>query len=207
MAPAYTVISILGPPGAGKGTQYKLLCEKLDMIHLSLGDVLRAELRHPESKVADTIRENMALGRVGAKEITVPLLRTAMEKVAADAEKPGEAVFLISPEARQAEFFEETVASPIAILVLECEEEVIKARLKQRAIEEGRFDDDDETIERRLATFYGETGVVLEHYQARGKVYRVDGGGSREEVAERLGGVVIEVLKGQTGAGDLSLQD
>jgi UMP-CMP kinase len=72
------VIFVLGGPGAGKGTQCKLIAEKYRICHISVGDVLRAELENPDSKWAPLIRANMAEGRVGPAQMTVGLLKAAM---------------------------------------------------------------------------------------------------------------------------------
>jgi UMP-CMP kinase len=69
------IIGMLGGPGSGKGTQCRLLSKKFDLEHISIGDVLRREISRPGSQHAEIIRENMALGRVGPKEITVAILK------------------------------------------------------------------------------------------------------------------------------------
>jgi|TARA_R110002003_G_scaffold39_14_gene2535 UMP-CMP kinase len=82
MLAAITVISILGGPGSGKGTQCAILQEQYHCAHFSVGDVLRAEAAKPDSPHANTIKENMESGRVGPKEITVSILRTYIEEAA-----------------------------------------------------------------------------------------------------------------------------
>jgi cytidylate kinase len=74
------IVSILGGPGSGKGTQCALLQQRFLCAHLSVGDVLRAEAAKPDSVYASIIAENMRLGRVGPKEITVDILQTHMEE-------------------------------------------------------------------------------------------------------------------------------
>jgi len=73
------LLSILGPPGSGKGTQCALLTQHFHCAHLSVGDLLRAEAGKPSSPYAEIIKENMRLGRVGPKEITVGVLRRCIE--------------------------------------------------------------------------------------------------------------------------------
>ena len=80
----WKIVFVLGGPGSGKGTQCKRLVDKYSGLqHLSVGDVLRAERALPGSEYADTIAENMRLGRVGPMEITVKLLSRAMSQAAA----------------------------------------------------------------------------------------------------------------------------
>lgn len=74
---------MLGGPGSGKGTQCRLLSDKFDLVHISIGEVLRQEMDRPGSLNADIIRENMTAGRVGPKEITVAILRDYMLRSAA----------------------------------------------------------------------------------------------------------------------------
>lgn len=74
----YSIIFVLGGPGAGKGTQCCLMTREYDFIHLSVGDVLREEIKRPGSIHGPTIERNMREGRVGPMEITVGLLREAI---------------------------------------------------------------------------------------------------------------------------------
>ena len=74
-------IFVLGGPGAGKGTQCKLLCDVLGSYHLSIGDMLRAEAAKPDSEHGVSIRRNMQNGRVGPMEITLDLLRKAIAQI------------------------------------------------------------------------------------------------------------------------------
>ena len=75
---ACSIVFVLGGPGAGKGTQCDLMAEKYDFVHISLGDVLREEIKRSGSRYGPIIEENMREGRVGPMEITVELLRDAM---------------------------------------------------------------------------------------------------------------------------------
>ena len=74
----------------------------------------------------------------------------------------------------QAELFEAELSAPSAIVLLECPDEVLKQRLAQRT---GRFDDNEETIAKRIATFQSSTKEVIDHYKAQGKVIEVDAAG------------------------------
>lgn len=78
-APKY--IFVIGGPGAGKGTQCSLLAKRYGFAHLSLGDILRAETADPDSKWAGIIRHNMREGIVGSMEMTVDLLKNAINNL------------------------------------------------------------------------------------------------------------------------------
>lgn len=88
----WRVVFVLGGPGVGKGTQCKNLSNQYQLCHLSVGDVLRAELNKPGSEYAAIIRRNMTEGRVGLPHITLALLKAAMAK---KSEEEGLSVFLI----------------------------------------------------------------------------------------------------------------
>lgn len=75
------VISVLGPPGAGKGTQCALLQERFNCAHLSTGDLLRAEAENPDSPWAKILQENLRTGRVGSKEMTGGIMKGAVDEL------------------------------------------------------------------------------------------------------------------------------
>jgi UMP-CMP kinase len=76
-------IFMIGGPGAGKGTQCSLLAKKYGFFHFNLGNILRAETSIPGSKWGHIIRRNTLEGAVGSKEMTVDLLKTAINNVLA----------------------------------------------------------------------------------------------------------------------------
>ncbi|KAM7209841.1 hypothetical protein V8F06_014776 [Rhypophila decipiens] len=73
--PELTIIGMLGGSTCGKGTQCRLLSEKFNIVHWSVGEVLRKKVAQPGSPFGSIIRENMSAGRVGPKEITVTILK------------------------------------------------------------------------------------------------------------------------------------
>lgn len=91
----WKVIFVLGGPGVGKGTQCTLLASSYQLCHISIGDVMRAELEKPDSIWASTIRANMAEGKAGEPNMSIPLLRAAMVE---KAENEGVNVFLVDGE-------------------------------------------------------------------------------------------------------------
>lgn len=72
----FMLVGVLGRPGAGKGTQCQWLSRMFAVEHISIGDVLRAEMEREGSPYAATIRQNMLAGTVGPKEVTIPILKS-----------------------------------------------------------------------------------------------------------------------------------
>jgi UMP-CMP kinase len=78
---ALQIISVLGPPGAGKGTQCAILQKQFNCVHLSVGDLLRAEAEKPESPWAKTLQENLRTGKIGSKEMTAGIMKEAVDEL------------------------------------------------------------------------------------------------------------------------------
>lgn len=74
----FAVIGVLGGPGSGKGTQCSLLAQTFKLKHISIGDVMRQEMKREGSEYAAIIEQNMRAGTVAPKEITIPILKSHM---------------------------------------------------------------------------------------------------------------------------------
>jgi UMP-CMP kinase len=79
--PTLQIISVLGPPGAGKGTQCGLLSQRYTCAHLSVGDLLRTEAENPSSPWCTILQENLRTGRVGSKEMTGGIMKAAVDRI------------------------------------------------------------------------------------------------------------------------------
>jgi len=202
-----TVIFVLGGPGAGKGTQCEKLVKEFGFAHLSAGDLLRAEQDRQGSKYGDLIRDNIKNGLIVPMEVTVKLLRNAIQSTLdenrqGDGWGDGRGRFLIDGFPRkmdQALYFEETVCVSKLILNFTCTEEVLIQRLLERGKTSGRADDNVETIRKRFITFHEQTMPVVEHYKTLHKVAEVDGTRSIDEVYQQSSTVAKAVF-----AGDIS---
>ncbi|KAJ3283067.1 bifunctional uridylate/adenylate kinase [Borealophlyctis nickersoniae] len=163
------VVFVLGGPGAGKGTQCAKLVEDFGFVHLSAGDLLRAEQNRPDSQYGDLIRTYIKEGRIVPMEITIALLHNAM-KFAPSAR------FLIDgfPRAMdQALKFEDEVFEAKAVLYFECPEDELLKRLLKRGETSGRADDNIESIKKRFRTFTETSYPVIEYYDKKGIVKKV----------------------------------
>ena len=174
------VVFVLGGPGAGKGTQSEYIVNKYGYVHLSAGDLLRAE-RKSGSAQGQLIDEYIAEGKIVPVEITVKLLMNAIEA-------NGGKRFLIDGFPRntnnlsgwqQVTGYDLKV---LGVLFYDCPEEVMEARLLERGKTSGRTDDNIESIRKRFHTYTNETQPILAYYDFMGLVRKIDGTRPVEEV-------------------------
>ncbi|KAG0326363.1 bifunctional uridylate/adenylate kinase [Podila humilis] len=164
-----TVIFVLGGPGAGKGTQCANLVRDFGFVHLSAGDLLRAEQERPGSQYGELIKSYIKEGKIVPMYVTIALLENAMLA-------SGQDRFLIDGFPRkmdQALEFERAVVPSKFTLYFECPEQVMLGRLMKRGETSGRADDNIESIKKRFRTFTDTSYPVIEHYSKDGKVHTV----------------------------------
>lgn len=181
---------LLGPPGAGKGTQAAMVARALGIPHLSTGEMLR------QAVADDTELGHRAAAIMEAGELVPDDLVTAMviERLAAEDARCG---FLLDGFPRNAAQADALAASlgdravEVAVLVEVGEEELVR-RLLQRAREQGRTDDTEEVIRRRLEVYEEQTAPLIDYYRDRGLLAAADGAGGVGEVFARVVGVLAE---------------
>mmetsp|Transcript_115183 Transcript_115183/g.325456 ORF Transcript_115183/g.325456 Transcript_115183/m.325456 type:complete len:363 (+) Transcript_115183:68-1156(+) len=180
------VIFVLGGPGSGKGTQCARISEQFGYKHLSAGDLLREECQRPNSEYGDLIRSHMSEGKLVPADISVKLLRRAMESIGW---KKGK--FLIDGFPRSKDNLEGWVRVmndaeyPPTVkfcLFFDCSEASMEQRLLKRGETSGRSDDNIETIRRRFVIFQQETIPVVDHFAYEGLLRRVDANRDIEKV-------------------------
>ncbi|KXH45141.1 uridylate kinase [Colletotrichum simmondsii] len=185
------VISILGRPGSGKGTQCRLLSQKFNLSHISIGDVLREEMeRGEESPHADIIRANMLAGTIGPVEITMAILKDRIAKLM----EGGTRVFILDgfPRSIEQSTHFQTLIGPITFLILlQCSRETSFHRLLPR----GRFDDQTQAIRNRLLTFETTTSLVVDDFRKHGKLTVVDAEPSVAKIHEELVTIISSVAE------------
>ncbi len=180
-------IVLFGPPGAGKGTQSERLIEQYGLIHLSTGDVFRANIKG-ETELGKLAKSYMDQGQLVPDSVTIDMLRSEVSKH----ENPKGFIFDGFPRTNaQAEALDEFLATLNAsitlMLSLEVEEEELKTRLLKRGEVSGRPDDaNPEVVANRIAVYNRETAPVKSFYQAQGKYVSIDGIGSIDEITNRL---------------------
>jgi len=171
---------VLGGPGSGKGTQCTKIASDFGFAHLSAGDLLRHEIASGSEKgelIVDIIKE----GRIVPSEITVELIRKAME--ASNANKVLIDGFPRCEENRIA--FERIVGrEPDIVVFFDCPEDEMVKRLLGR--NQGRVDDNIETIKKRLKVFESLNIPVIDYYSSRGKVRKINATGTADEIFEAV---------------------
>jgi adenylate kinase len=180
-------IVLFGPPGAGKGTQSERLIEKFKLIHLSTGDIFRANLKN-ETSLGELARTYMDKGQLVPDEVTIEMLKAEVLKHSS----PIGFIFDGFPRTNaQAIALDELLTSlntEISImLALEVEEEELKKRLLARAEQSGRADDADPAIiENRIAVYNKDTAPVKTYYQGQNKFTSIQGIGNIDEITQRI---------------------
>ena len=177
---------IVGPPGAGKGTQAALLAEELSIPAISTGDIFRANVSQ-STELGVLAQSYMDKGEYVPDSVTNDMVRARL------AEPDAAEGFLLDGYPRtldQVEALDATLsvlgASLDRVLLLEVETEAVVGRLMARGAESGRSDDTEETIRRRLEIYTEQTAPLVDVYDQRGLVARVDGMAGIDEVAAAL---------------------
>jgi adenylate kinase len=177
---------IMGPPGAGKGTQAKLIAEHYEIPAISTGDIFRA-MKSADTPLARQVRAIMESGGYVSDEITNEIVNDRLAQP--DCQKG----FLLDGYPRtlqQVQTLEEYLAEterPLdAVISLLADTDEVVARLLKRAEIDRRSDDNEETIRVRLQVYAEQTEPLLEVYRSRALLVEVDGLGEIEDVSERV---------------------
>lgn len=177
---------IMGPPGAGKGTQAKAIAAHYDIPAISTGDIFRANAE-AGTPLGLEARRIMAEGGYVSDDITNGIVadRLSEEDAAAGFLLDGYPRTLAQVEALDAILAEHGKAID-GVISLQADTEVVVARLRKRAEIEGRSDDTEEAIRVRQQVYADETSPLLDVYAGRGLLVVVDGIASVDEVSQRI---------------------
>ncbi len=175
---------LLGPPGAGKGTQAARLAIELGIPHISTGVILRDAAR-AGTELGRKAKEIMDRGQLVGDDVMLGIIR---ERLAEDDCGDG---FILDGFPRtipQAEALDallgEAETPPLAVANLELDEDELRRRIAGRRGEDRRSDDSEETMLSRFHVYQEQTAPLLDYY--RGRVSAIDGRGTIDEVFERL---------------------
>lgn len=186
---------MFGPPGSGKGTQSVTLAQKYNLLHLSTGDMLRAEIA-AGSDIGKRMSAIMASGELVPDDVVIDMIA---HKIDATREKAG---FIFDG-------FPRTVEQAVALqsmlsdremkidrmLVLEVNDDELTDRMKKRALISGRADDaDPAVINNRIEVYRAKTEPVIEYGRSAGVCHEVDGMGSVEDIFNRLCSQIEKII-------------
>ncbi|MBC8646431.1 MAG: adenylate kinase [Thermoanaerobaculia bacterium] len=182
-------VILLGPPGSGKGTQAKLLSQRLGVPAISTGEMLRAAVSEgtPLGRQARAIMER---GELVSDGVMTELVRERIQRPDASG---GFILDGFPRTIQQAEFLAGIVgnAAPVAAVInFFVPEDVLEARLLGRSRVEGRSDDRAETARERIRVYREKTSPLVGYYRQRGLLTEVDGVGTIPEIAARVVGAL-----------------
>jgi adenylate kinase len=186
-------VLLLGPQGAGKGTQAKRISAEYDIPHIASGEILRAEME-AGTELGRRVRDVYDRGDLVSDDLMIELIRTRL------AQPDTEAGFILDGFPRttvQAEALDEMFGdigrSFSVVFALQIPDEVAFERLRKRAEIEGRADDTDEAIRRRLENYHRETEPLIEYYRARGNLVPIHGDRTENEVFAEIQSALEQV--------------
>ena len=180
-------IILFGPPGAGKGTQSAYLVEQYGLVHLSTGDIFRANIKGG-TELGQLAQSYMNQGQLVPDDVTIRMLESEVDK------HPEAKGFIFdgfprtTAQAEALDVFLNGRETPVScMLALDVAEEELKTRLLARAETSGRPDDaDPAVIQKRIDVYNAETAPVAEHYRGQGKYHGIAGMGTIEDIFARL---------------------
>ena len=177
---------LMGPPGAGKGTQAKVVADHFGIPAISTGDIFRANVSQG-TELGVEAKRYMDAGEYVPDSVTNHMVRNRIDEP--DAE-PG---FLLDGYPRTLAQVEEldgmvkfTGHTLDAVVVLTVDDDELVARLLERAQTEGRADDTEEVIRRRQEVYTEQTAPLIDVYRDRGILVEIDGMGTVDEVTKRI---------------------
>jgi adenylate kinase len=183
---------LFGPPGAGKGTQSQYILEKYNLVHLSTGDILRAEIAN-KTQLGLEAKELMDKGMLVPDEVVIGMIQN---KIQQNASANGFIFDGFPRTVAQAEALDVMLQSRglniSGMIALEVEQEELKRRLLLRGKDSGRPDDaNPEVIEKRIVEYNSKTKPVADYYTSQGKFFSVNGIGEIEAIF----GSIAEVIE------------
>ena len=181
-----TRLLLVGPPGAGKGTQAAILAETFGIPAISTGDIFRSNVANA-TPLGLQVKAIMEAGEYVPDALTNQIVADRLDE--ADAR----AGFLLDGYPRTIDQVNELdrmlsngQAALDAVVLLEAETDDVVARLLKRATEQGRVDDTEEVIRHRMAVYAEQTSPLIEVYDKRNLVVRVNALGAVDEVTARI---------------------
>jgi adenylate kinase len=186
-------VLLLGPQGAGKGTQANRISEDYGLPHIASGEILRAEMQ-AGTELGRRVKDIYDRGDLVSDDLMIELIKTRL------GQPDTEAGFILDGFPRtivQAEalegMFNDIGRSFSVVFALQIPDAVAFERLRRRAAFEGRADDTDDAIRRRLENYHRETEPLIEYYRVRGNLVPVHGDRSENEVFAEIQSALEQV--------------
>ncbi|CAH1243942.1 CMPK1 [Branchiostoma lanceolatum] len=181
-----TIVFVLGPPGAGKGTQSLNIVKEFGYVHLSAGDLLRAERNSPGSEYGELIETHIKNGSIVPVAITISLIERAMKESASTK-------FLIDGFPRNEDNLQgwndrmDDKTNLKFVLFFDCSEDVCVQRCLYRGEQQAkagakRSDDNLDSLRKRINTYTNSTRPIIDHYQKLNLVRTVNAAGTEDEI-------------------------
>lgn len=207
---------LIGPPGAGKGTQAQRLRDKYGVVHISAGDLFRARIKDPNDPMGQQLKAILDAGKLVPDEITIQMISDRLDQ--SDAKK-GFVLDGFPRSLKQAEALEKMLKEKgialDAVIQMEVEDDKLVERISGRFTCSGcntgyhdkfkqpktagtcdicgakdkftrRTDDNEQAVRARLETYYNQTTPILPFYEALGTLRRVDGMADMDTVTEEI---------------------
>lgn len=186
-------IVLFGPPGAGKGTQSAKLIEKYGLVHLSTGDIFRANIKGG-TELGNLAKSFIDQGKLVPDEVTIKMLESEANKTPDAKGYIFDGFPRTGAQAKALDTFLESRGTAInMMLALEVEEEELRKRLLIRGKDSGRADDQDPAIiQKRIDVYNAETMPVKDYYSAQGKYKGINGIGEIDTIFDALCKAIAE---------------
>lgn len=188
-------IVLFGAPGCGKGTQAGLMQEKFGLLHVSTGDIIRKEIA-AESEIGKQLKALIERGELAPDALVIEMIANYLR------EHQGAKGIIFDGFPRttaQAEAFDKMLGElgeSVGVMIdMEVPEEELVKRILLRGAVSGRADDQSEDIIRnRISVYNRQTAIVADYYRSQGKHRNIPSLGTIEEVSDRIGAVIEELL-------------
>ncbi|HEY8732353.1 MAG TPA: adenylate kinase [Candidatus Limnocylindria bacterium] len=176
----------MGPPGVGKGTQAKRLTERNGWVQLSTGELFRDHLRR-QTPLGQMARQYTDRGEYVPDDVTIGVVREFLAALPSGTRVMFDGFPRTVAQAQALDLLLADRSRSIGrVLVLDAPRDELVRRILARSRADGRADDRPEVIARRFDVYVEQTQPVVDHYEAKGLVRRVDGLGEVEEINDRL---------------------
>jgi len=177
---------LFGPPGSGKGTQSANIIEKYQLIHISTGDILRAEVNN-ETPLGVEAKKFMDQGMLVPDEVVIGMISSKLDE---NTEARGFIFDGFPRTVAQADALDNLLEfknNPISVVLsLQVSEDELKSRLITRGASSGRSDDNEEVIVKRIKEYHAKTSPVADYYKSKDKLVEVAGEGTVDHIFDAL---------------------